>query len=391
MMLGRAIYIGLLLAACQGCTVVSCPASLSCALKTNTAAQGGGSSAGEDGGAGGSPEDASDAGSVFPPGQWVSVIGNLKGKPSFCGNLSGVWQWPGQDVLVAGVAGQGLFIDAADGMDWVQLGSGKGSEPINHAPETVLFDPANSDHFWECGIHGTGDGAYATTDGGKTFTRINVVPQADTIAVDFSNAQRKVLFTTGHENNQSVQRSTDGANTWSNISATLPDDRACTIFMLVDSTTYLVGCGVSGGLTGIYRTADSAKHWVKVSNGGGAQRPILAKDGSIYWTTAGTGQLLRSTDQGQTWLEMFPPNQLQGASPIELPDGRLVAFGPQSLVISSNHGQLWDYLSPRFPHVDEMGVTYSTTRKAFYIWRWDCHDEVLPDAIMRFDFDYETQ
>jgi hypothetical protein len=259
MMLGRAIQIGLLLAACQGCTVVSCPASLSCALKTNTGAQGGGSSAGEDGGAGGSPEDASDAGSVFPAGQWVSVIGNLKGKPSFCGNLSGVWQWPGQDVLVAGVAGQGLFSEAADGTDWVQLGSAKGSEPINHAPETVLFDPDNSDHFWECGIHGTGDGAYATTDGGKTFTKINVVPQADTIAVDFSNAQRKVLFTTGHENNQAVQRSTDGANTWSSIGATLPDDRACTIFMLVDSTTYLVGCGVSGGLTGIYRTTDSGK------------------------------------------------------------------------------------------------------------------------------------
>jgi len=34
------------------------------------------------------------------------------------------------------------------------------------------------------------------------------------------------------------------------------------------------------------------------------------------------------------------------------------------------------------------GVTYSAFRNAFYVWQWDCKDVVLPNAIMRFGYDY---
>jgi hypothetical protein len=394
MMLGRAIYFWVLSIACGGCTVVSCPSDMNCTLKNSAVAQGGGTSAaGEEGGAGGSPEDATDAGSPYLAGEWVDVSGNLERMPSACGNLSGVFEKPNSDVLIAGVAIDGLWTNTEGSSDWVQLGTGKGSEVITNTPEQLVFDPDHSDHFWEAGIHGYNDGAYATTDGGKTFSSINVGYGTDTIAVDFTDAQRKVLFATGHEAPRAVSKTIDGGATWTSIAGNLPNDPAlqCTIFLQIDATTYLLGCGPSGGNNAIFRTSDGGKHWTKVSDGGGTQHPLVASDGSIYWMTAADAQLLRSTDLGLTWVEVFPPNQLAPQPPIELPDGRIVAMSRTSLVISADHGLHWDYASPRLPHENEGGVLYSATRKAFYITRWDCTNNVPVDAIMRFDFDYETQ
>ncbi len=394
MMLGRAIYCWVLTVACGGCTVVSCPSNMNCTLKNNTVAQGGRASGqDEEGGAGGSPEDATDAGSPYLPGQWVNVSGNLERMPSACGNLSGVFEKPNSDVLIAGVAIAGLWTNTAGSSDWVQLGTGKGSEVITNTPGQLVFDPDNSERFWEAGIHGYNDGAYVTSDGGNTFSRINVGYGADTITVDFTDAQRKVLFATGHEASRAVEKSTNGGVTWTSIAGNLPNDPSfqCTIFLQVDATNYLLGCGPSGGNNSIFRTADGGKHWTKVSGGGGVPHPLVASDGSIYWMTATNAQLLRSTDSGQTWVEVFPPNQLAPRPPIELPDGRIVAMSPTSLVISADHGLHWDYASPRLPHENESGVMYSAKRKAFYIWRWDCTTNVPVDAILRFDFDYETQ
>jgi photosystem II stability/assembly factor-like uncharacterized protein len=391
-MLGRAICCWVLTVACGGCTVVSCPSDMNCSLKNNAAPQGGSASAeDEEGGAGGSPEDATGAGLHYLPGEWVNVSGNLDGMPSACGNLSGVFEKPDSDVLIAGVALDGLWTNTDGSADWVQLGTGKGSEVVTNTPGYLVFDPDNSNRFWEAGIHGNSDGAYATSDGGTTFSPINVGYGADTITVDFSNAERKLLFATGHETPRMVEKSTNGGAIWTSIAGNLPNDPAlqCTIFLQLDATNYLLGCG--GGKTSIFRTADRGNHWTKVSDGGGMAHPLVAADGSIYWMTAVNAQLLRSTDLGQTWVEVFPPNQLAPVPPIALPDGRIVAMSPTSLVISADHGVHWDYASPRLPHDNEMGVMYSAKRKAFYIWRWDCTTTVPVDAILRFDFDYETQ
>ena len=36
---------------------------------------------------------------------------------------------------------------------------------------------------------------------------------------------------------------------------------------------------------------------------------------------------------------------------------------------------------------DPAGVVYSPGRRAFFIWHWDCGAVVLPDAVMRFDYE----
>jgi len=367
---------------------------MTCTLKNSSVAQAGnGSQSGEDGGAGGSPEDMTDAGTPYLPGKWVNVSRNLDGLPSGCGNMAGVWEKPNSDELIAGVAVDGLWFSTPGHADWAQLGTGTGSAVITNTPQLLTFDPSNSDHFWEAGIHGFGGGVYFTSDGGNTFSAVNVAYGADTVTVDFTDPDRKRLFATGHEASRAVEKSTDGGVTWTSIAGDLPDDPSfqCTVFLQVDATNYLLGCGPSGGKNAIFRTADGGKHWAQVSNGGGYPHPLVASDGSIYWVTAANGQLLRSTDLGQTWVEVFPPNQLASRAVIELPDGRIVALSQTSLVISADHGLHWDYASPRLPHEQAGSVMYSAKRKAFFITRWDCTDIVPVDAIMRFDFDYETQ
>jgi hypothetical protein len=61
------------------------------------------------------------------------------------------------------------------------------------------------------------------------------------------------------------------------------------------------------------------------------------------------------------------------------------------VVVSADHGETWDHASGGLPYKDAGGLLYSSFQRAFFIWHNDCQDAVLDDAVMRFDFDYETQ
>ena len=396
-MLGRVTCAATLIIVGSGCTVVSCPENMTCVLKpTNVPSAGtGGTSDAPDGGGdagtlddGGTiVDDGSNGSPDLPAGEWVNVTGGLAGKPSGCGNLDTVFLKPKSFELIAGILSQGLWSSPA-GKTWKALGTGAGSATVTNGPLTIVFDPTDPNRFWEAGIYGVTGGLYTTTDGGTTFTALNQT-YSDSIAVDFTDPKRLRMLAGLHELQQAVFKSTDGGATWANVGATLPKDRFCTVVLTLDATNYLVGC--SGAKTGIFRTSDGAKKWLQVSDGGGALRPLVASDGSIYWSSAANGQLVRSTDAGQTWSEVMPANVLTTASPIELPDGRIAALSREYLVVSANHGLTWDYASAKLPYLGSAGVVYSPTEKAFFIWRNDCGNAVLEDAVMRFDFDYETQ
>jgi hypothetical protein len=64
-----------------------------------------------------------------------------------------------------------------------------------------------------------------------------------------------------------------------------------------------------------------------------------------------------------------------------------VTVGANTLIISADQGASWEPLADPLPFTPN-GVTYSAFRNAFYVWQWDCEDVVLPNAIMRFGYDY---
>jgi hypothetical protein len=100
--------------------------------------------------------------------------------------------------------------------------------------------------------------------------------------------------------------------------------------------------------------------------------------------------MVRSVDQGVTWTSVTANGTLRPLAPVELPDGRLAAVGVMGIVVSDNQGASWKRVTGRLPYEDASGFIYSTHRHAFYIKHFQClqeTDTVLPDAIMRFDFD----
>src|SRR4029078_675095 len=101
--------------------------------------------------------------------------------------------------------------------------------------------------------------------------------------------------------------------------------------------------------------------------------------------------LVRSTDHGQSFEHLVDGSMVRGLTPIELPDGRLAAISGSAIVFSSDGGMSWQPATESLPFGDPVGVAYSAQQRAFFVWHFDCGNTVLPDAIMRHDFDYTNQ
>ena len=328
----------------------------------------------------------------IPPGAWINATANLANMPSECGNMTSVFAKPDEDMLVAGIAQKGLWASRDGGGSWQALGLSSGSATITNRPSSIVFDPQVSTRWWEAGIY-NGGGVYETTDNGSTFVQLGDVVRCDAVSVDLSDPARKTLLAGGHEQSQTLYRSTDGGAMWKNVGGGLPANTNCTNPLVIDAQTHLVGCGgYGGGPSGVYRTTDGGTTWSVVTTSGGALAPLRASDHSIYWASPNGLGLTRSTDDGQHWSDVGKGVRNAAARPVELPDGRIATLGADSILVSADHGASWAPASAKLPYSDAVGLAYSSQRKAFFIWHFTCGTGNIPvpaDATMRFDFDYQ--
>lgn len=326
-----------------------------------------------------------------PDGQWNSATANLATLSSECGNMSTLSAKPDEDLLIAGIALDGLWASRDGGGSWTALGTGSGSAMITNRTSAIVYDPKTSTRFWESGIY-NGGGVYQTMNDGVTLTQLGNVAHSDLVSIDFSDANRQTLLAGGHEESQTLNRSADGGMTWTNVGGGLPGQTNCVFPLVIDSQTHLVGCaGYGGGPTGIYRTINAGGTWTNVSTSGGNDAPLVASDSSIYWASPGGNGMARSTDHGQTWASAVGNGVITGVHPVELPDGRIATVGPKYVMVSSDHGTTWSPASTALPYTDAVGIVYSSQQKAFFIWHFSCGNPPLmvpADAIMRFNFDY---
>jgi hypothetical protein len=314
---------------------------------------------------------------------WRNVTGNLANLASECGNLTLLSAVPGSTTILAGVATKGLWANAT-GTTWQQLGTGVGSATISNRPSWVAYDPVRPGTFWESGIYNNAGGVFRTTNAGNTFERLGTIWHNDYVSVDFSDPNRQVILAGGHEQVQTVYKSTDGGQTWTNVGASLPaNTNHSTHPLVIDSQTYVVNAqGWAGGVSGIFRTTNGGTSWDQVGAVGPTGPPLVTANGIIYWSTFGS--LAKSTNRGATWTQVG--SGLLNVSPIELPDGRLASLGGNMIVVSTNGGGTWTPVGPSLPYQPQ-GLIYSPGRKAFFVWRGDCGAVVPGDAVMQLDMD----
>ncbi|MEO8155971.1 MAG: sialidase family protein [Rhizobacter sp.] len=309
---------------------------------------------------------------------------------SECGNVSGLHAEPNEDLLITAVAQQGLWASSNAGSSWYALGTGAGSASVTNRIVQVLDDPDHPHTWWEAGIY-NGGGVYKTTDSGTTLKQVGNIGHTDSVSVDFKDAQRKTMLAGGHEQPRRLYKSTDSGNNWSDIGASLPDQTFCTFPLIIDSQTYLVGCGgYLSGPKGVYRSTDGGSSWKQASSSGGNGAPLRASDGSIYWLSSDSSGLARSLDDGAHWSVAGGANMNFNGGVEELPDGRIATLSGSTVVVSANHGVDWRAVTPQFP-LPLNGFTYSKARKAFFGFRFTCANGSIPvptRAINRFDFDY---
>src|SRR6478735_4671069 len=156
----------------------------------------------------------------LPEGTWVTATSNLAHQPSECGNLSFATAKPDEDLILMGVAQHGLWGSRDGGDSWEQLGSKDDPEPITNRVTYVVFDPDDTDTFWESGIYNA-TGIFKTTDDGATFSPMHITHN-DFVSVDFTDPKRKTLLASGHEQIHKLYLSEDGAETWNEIGDFIP-------------------------------------------------------------------------------------------------------------------------------------------------------------------------
>lgn len=321
-------------------------------------------------------------------GTWSNVTSNLANMPSQCGNLTMLSAEPNSDRIIAGVAGDGLYATTNDGSSWSALGTGSGSDVITNRPSSISYDPTNSGTFWESGIYNS-YGVYETTDNGVTFHHLGSTTHDDYVSVDFTDPSRQTILAGAHETSQRIDKSTDGGQTWTNIWPNLPSSIGGSFTqypIIINAQTYLVDANDSwnGGNPGIYRSINGGSTWTQVSSVNPNTVPLITTSGTIYWSI-GSG-LVKSTNGGQTWTQVG--SNLLNITPVVLPDGRLVSVNTSNnLVVSADGGSTWSSFGAALPFTPSQGgnvsLIYSPANKAFFISQWDCGNIVLPNAIAR--------
>jgi hypothetical protein len=343
------------------------------------------------GGSGGKPDLAG--------GEWTAVAGNLTNLASECGNLGVVSAKPDADMLIAGVAKEGLWSSTDGGTSWTQLGTGAGSDKITNRPTMIVYDPTTPTTFWEAGTY-NGGGVYKTTDNGVTFKQLGNITHTDSVAVDFSDPSRMTLLAGGHESAQKLWRSTDGGATWTNVGLNITGASFTSNAVIFDAQTHLVGCSgwPGSGTYGVFKTTNGGTSWTSTSTEGPTPAPLVASDGSVWWTLIYSNGIVRSTDKGATFTKPTAQyNALADVKPIELPDHRIAAVSgyEQSKtprIVVGTDGKTWRTVgAPISISPGPVSITYSTQRKAFFISYFTCNSGNVPsDAVMTMPFDYET-
>jgi photosystem II stability/assembly factor-like uncharacterized protein len=240
---------------------------------------------------------------------------------------------PGQpDAIYVAAASGGLFKSANNGISWSPVFDGVDAMMSIGA---VAVAPSAPSTLWvgtgEANTRQSsswGDGAYKSTDGGKTWTKMGL---ADTrsiarIVIDPANENIVYVGAQGHlwgpNAERGVFKTSDGGRTWTK--SLFVDENTGVNDLVIDPSNPLVlyastyqrqrtAWGFNGGGpgSGIYKTIDGGATWTKLSTGlpagdkGRIALSLYATDPKVVYATiearAPNAGIYRTVDAGATW------------------------------------------------------------------------------------------
>ncbi len=279
---------------------------------------------------------AADAG-PFGALRWRS-IGPPRGGRSIA--VSGSVARPNEYYM--GATGGGLWKTTDGGTTWKPVTDG---QIHSSSVGAVAVAPSNPDVVYigtgESEIRGNiiqGDGAYKSTDGGKTWTHIGLAETQviSKIRVHPTNPDLVYVAAFGHHAapnpERGVYRSKDGGKTWDKI--LFRDDKTGAIELILDPNNPQVIYAAlwqayrnswemsSGGPgSGIFKSTDGGDHWTEISRNPGLPKGVLGKIGlsvsgadsnRVYaQIEAEDGGFFLSDDAGATWTKVTDRRDLR--------------------------------------------------------------------------------
>jgi hypothetical protein len=316
---------------------------------------------------------------------WVNATGNLAGQPTECGDLQSIWAVPGMNKVITGVGGNGLYATTDGGTNWGKISG----NVISVRLMEMRFDPDNPDTWYAGGIYHI-PGICKTTNAGATWTALGTVGGNDGFAVDFSDPQRKTLLAGGHESSNTLFKSVDGGQTWNNIGG--PGGGYSQFPYIINTQTFLMGIQN----TGYFRSVNGGGAWTLISSTPPSTRLTRTSAGDLYYI--GSNKVVRGSADGSTWtvLPAIAGVNLAGASPIEIPGGKIAVLTSDGISISADKGATWKSGCKSLPTQVKgfwafgaiLGLAYNSVAGAFYTFYWNCvftNAAILPDEIWRFD------
>jgi len=230
------------------------------------------------------------------------------------------------------IIGRGVYKSADAGKTWRFMG-------LRNAGQigAVEVHPSNPDIAWVAALgspYGPNDerGVFKTTDGGKTWKKtlfVNAETGGRVVAMNFSNPNELYagmyrgfrkgwdIISGGPATEGGIYKSTDGGETWTKLSAGLPQNLVGKIdISIARSNPRIVYAMVEapGEEGGLYRTTDAGATWTLVSNDQRLRaRPfyfhyvdVNPKNENEVWVNE--LRLHKSTDGGKTFTQVAVPH-----------------------------------------------------------------------------------
>jgi photosystem II stability/assembly factor-like uncharacterized protein len=254
------------------------------------------------------------------------------------------------EVLLAGVLGSGLFRSDDGGRTWNKVES----LPVFRVI-ALAADPVRPGRIWL----GSSDLAvFRSLDHGRTWhARRQGLSAAHTLAADFDKVQTDTLYAAaeGH-----AFRTTDAGRTWNRIDAALTSSPGIFDVSTIATHPRYPGLLFAGTGGGAYRSLDRGSHWTRVINDGEI-RSFASDPRRKYIHYAAGENFYRSVDAGATWTQLALPTSPDDSKVAKIvvaphfPAAVFVLnFNPRfneatTLLRSSDHGTTWTEVFDRVP------------------------------------------